>query len=48
MKNNMHKFLFPIKLVLFFVFAQLVILFTIIKSILLWELPTTIKYDSKK
>jgi hypothetical protein len=46
MINNMHKFLFPIKLVLFFVFAQLTILFTIIKSILLWELPKTIKYDS--
>jgi len=42
----MHKFLFPIRLILFVVFAQLIILFTIIKSILLWELPTTIKYDS--
>jgi hypothetical protein len=39
MKNNMHKFLFPIRLILFVVFAQLVILLMIIKSILLWRLP---------
>jgi hypothetical protein len=42
MKNNMHKFLFPIKLVLFVVFAQLTILLMIIKSIQLWRLPIRI------
>jgi hypothetical protein len=42
MINNMHKFLFPIKLILFVVFAQLTILLTIIKSIQLWRLPTRI------
>lgn len=42
MKNNMHKFLFPTRLILFVVFAQLTILLAIIKSIQLWRVPTQI------
>ena len=40
MINNMHKFLFPIKLILFVIGVELMVLYMIIRSILIWKLPT--------